>query len=146
AGRARRIADNQHHSPVEVSVMLETLVERSPALLIPLLAIGGTTLIFVVWIVGHYWCKSKRMEIESALKKDMLARQFTPADVERVLLAAAANPPERPSSGKETISDNEYYLVEKMLEEEYPAEEIERVVRAFKAGEKVSVPDERVMA
>ena len=125
--------------------MLETLVERSPALLIPLLAITGTGVVFVAWIVGHYWCKAKRLDVESALKKDMLARDFTPADIERVLLASSTNPPES-SSGKEVVSDNEYYLVEKMLDAEYPIEDIDRLVRAFKAGEKVTLPDERVMA
>jgi hypothetical protein len=126
--------------------MLETLVEREPALLIPIVALLGATLVFTVWIIAHSWCKSKQIESELALKKDMLAREFAPADIERVLLASANAAREEASAGKEAISDNEYYLVEKMLNEEYPVEEIERLVKAFKSGERVAKSEEIMSA
>jgi hypothetical protein len=92
-----------------------------------------------VWIVAHYWARVRRLEVEANLKRDMLARGMSAADIERVLLASAdADPEERPAE-KETICDNEYYLVEKMLEEERPVEEIERLVRAFKSGERTDI-------
>ena len=125
--------------------MFDVLFTEHPALLIPLLAILCLTLVFIVWIVSHNWRKARQIDLETALKKDMLAREFSAADVERVLLATAGRV--EPSSGKEPVSDNEYYLVEKMLEEKYPVEEIERLVRAFKSGQKVGAPgDERILA
>lgn len=127
--------------------MFDTLLNQYPALLIPILAILCVTLIFVSWILSHNWRKVKQLDAETALKKDMLLREFSAADVERVLMASAgsAQGPEE----KEAISDNEYYLVEKMLDEKYPVEEIERLVRAFKEGSKGPGPihfnRERVM-
>jgi hypothetical protein len=114
--------------------------DKQPALLIPILAIVCVTLVFVVWIVSHNWRKARQFDLEAALKKDMLARDFSAADVERVLQASAGRV--EPASGdKEPVSDNEYYLVEKMLDEKYPVEEIERLVRAFERPK-----DERITA
>lgn len=122
--------------------MLDTLVDKYPALLIPILAILCVTLVFVVWIVCHNWRKSKQFELEAALKRDMLARELSAADVERVLLASS----DRSEPASAAVSDNEYALVEKMLDEKYPVEEIERLVKAFKEGGKVSVTgDERII-
>jgi hypothetical protein len=126
--------------------MFDALLDKHPGMFIPVLAIVCTTVVFVVWIVVHNWRKARQLEVEAALKKDMLARQFTAADVERVLLATADRPEPVPDT-KEAVSDNEYALVEKMLEEKYPVEEIERLVRAFRSGGKAPVPgDERIMA
>src|SRR5262245_34733482 len=124
--------------------MLDKLIETNPALLIPILAVTGTTLVFTVWILMHNWRKARQTEIEANLKKDMLARDFSAADIERVLLASTSRADLEPVN-QETISDNEYYLIEKMLDAGYPTEEIARLVKAFKSGEKVTL-DERVTA
>ncbi|HEV3236331.1 MAG TPA: hypothetical protein VGZ25_05050, partial [Gemmataceae bacterium] len=42
---------------------------------------------------------------------------------------------------QKSISDNEYYLVEKLVDEGKSAEEIERIIRAVKAGGR-SAPSE----
>jgi len=115
--------------------MFEPLVEKNPALLIPILSVVGAAVVFLVWIIAHYWAKIRRMELEAALKKDMLNRGLSPAEIERVLLASATARPQQ----KEIVSDNEYHLVEKLVDAEYASDEIERVVRAFKLGEKVEV-------
>jgi hypothetical protein len=119
--------------------MLEALVDKQPALLIPILAILGASVVSLVWVVAHYWAKGRRMELETALKKDMLNRGLGAADIERILLASSDTDADERPAEKETITDNEYYLVEKMLDEEYPVEEIERLVRAFKSGEKTNI-------
>jgi hypothetical protein len=69
----------------------------------------------------------------------MLNRGLGADEIERILLASANATPEQLPPEKQTISDNEYYLVEKMLEAEYPVEEIEKLVRAFKSGEKTDI-------
>jgi hypothetical protein len=126
--------------------MFDALVQKNPALLIPILSIIGTALVFLVWIFAHYWAKVRRMELEAALKKEMLNRGLGAADIERVLAASSAARPADLPAEKETISDNEYYLVEKMLDEGRPVEEIERLVRAFKTGETPRIRSlERVM-
>jgi hypothetical protein len=119
--------------------MLEILVERQPALLIPLLSIVGAALVCLVWIVAHYWASARRLEVDANLKRDMLNRGLGAADIERVLLASSSSSPEERPAAKDPITDNEYYLVEKMLDEEYPVEEIERLVRAFKSGESTNI-------
>ena len=125
-------------------MMFDALVEKTPALLIPIFAILGTGLVFLVWIIAHHWHKVRQLEAETALKKDMLARDFAPADIERVLLASARRA--EAAESKETISDNEYYLVEKMLDDGHSVEDVERLVRAFKSGDRSAFPkDERVM-
>jgi hypothetical protein len=113
--------------------MIETLFSRQPALLIPILAVLGSAVVFTVWIIAHYWGRARQLEMEAALKQDMLNRGLSAADIERVLFASSRRD-EAPPEPTETISDNEYYLVEKMLEEGHSVEEIERLVRAFKDG------------
>jgi hypothetical protein len=90
----------------------------------------GTTLIFTVWIIAHYWKRVRQLDVETALKQDLINRGMAIADIERVLWASSGGPPA--SNPAEVISDNEYYLVEKMLDDGRPVEEIERLVRAFK--------------
>jgi hypothetical protein len=117
--------------------MLDTLVQTHPALLIPILSVVGTALVFLVWIVAHYWASARRMEAEVALKKDMLNRGMSADDILRVLQASAESPAAPAEKGP--VTDNEYYLVEKMLDAEYPVEEIERLVRALKSGERTGI-------
>lgn len=76
--------------------MFETLFQQTPALIIPVLAIVGTAIVFLVWIIAHYWHSSRRQELEAALKQDMLNRGLTPEEIERVLLASSAR--EQPSA------------------------------------------------
>jgi hypothetical protein len=111
--------------------MFEVLFSRQPGLFIPVLAIAVTGLVFVVWIIVHHWKSAKQIELDAALKQDMLNRGMTAADIERVLWASSSGPP-APESLTETITDNEYYLVEKMLDDGHGIEEIERVVAAFR--------------
>jgi hypothetical protein len=126
--------------------MLDVLAEKHAELLIPLVALVAAGVVFLVWIVAHYWASTRRLEVEANLKRDMLNRGLSAADIERVLLASA-NQDREPPAEKETISDNEYYLVEKMLDAEYPVEQIEKLVRAFKSGDKVRIGSlEKVMA
>ena len=40
--------------------MIETLFQREPALLIPVIAVLGTPLVFTVWILAHYWGRSRK--------------------------------------------------------------------------------------
>jgi hypothetical protein len=111
--------------------MFEILFQRYPALIVPVIALLGTTIVFTVWIIAHYMHALRRQELEASMKQDMLARGFATDEIERVLSASNAKPASV-SEKKESITDNEYYLVEKMLEEGHAIEDIERLVRAFK--------------
>jgi hypothetical protein len=114
--------------------MAEILFSRNPGLFIPVLAIAAAGVVFVVWIVVHHWSSAKQLDVDAALKQDMLNRGMSAADVERVLWASSSGPHGEPSP-QETITDNEYYLVEKMLDDGHGIEEIERVIRAFRGDE-----------
>jgi hypothetical protein len=116
--------------------MFETLFGKNPALLIPIVALLGATVVFTVWIIAHYWHGIRRQELEASLKQDMLNRGFGAEEIERVLVSTSARQ-EAPES-PETVTDNEYYLVEKMLEEGHTIEDIERLVRAFKQAKDAS--------
>jgi hypothetical protein len=119
--------------------MFETLFQREPALFIPVVALVGATIVFTVWLVAHYLNSARRQEIEAALKQDMLNRGMAAADIERVMLASSAREEPVASQKAETVSDNEYYLVEKMLDDGHSIEDVERIVRAFKEGKEGSV-------
>jgi hypothetical protein len=107
---------------------------RNPGLLIPCLAIAGGVLIAVVAILSSAWRKHRQAEIESALKQDMLNRGMSADEIVRVVRACAGEEP-APPEAKDPVSDNEYYLVEKLVEEGKSAEEIERIIRAVKSGD-----------
>ncbi|MFO0844390.1 MAG: hypothetical protein U0797_18670 [Gemmataceae bacterium] len=120
--------------------MFETLFQSNPALFIPVVSIVGTAIVFTVWLIAHYYSSTRRQEIEATLKQDMLNRGMTAADIERVMLASGSRDSTVEMQAKETISDNEYYLVEKMLDDGHAIEDVERVIRAFKEGKEGSVP------
>ena len=63
---------------------------------------------------------------------------MTAADIERVLWASSGGSPANAET-KETITDNEYALVEKMLDDGRPVEEIERLILAFKGNRSTAV-------
>jgi hypothetical protein len=115
--------------------MFEAIFYRQPSLIIPALALTGATIVCTVWILAYFWKRVRQIDVESSLKQDMLNRGLSAAEIERVLWASSDGPP-APSSpeAQEIISDNEYYLVEKLIEEGKTVEEIERLVRAFKGN------------
>lgn len=118
--------------------MFDSLVSQQPALLVPILSVIGAALVFLVWIIAHYWAAIRRVELEAGLKREMLNRGLAAADIERVLMASSAGRDE-PTEEKEAIGEYEHDLITKMLDAKYSAEEIERLVRAFKSGEKTDI-------
>jgi hypothetical protein len=104
---------------------------KNPELLIPLALTVCGALVGLVAILAHQWRAVRRAEMEAALKQDMLKRGLSAEEIERVL-RASEKPPEE-AAGEDPISDNEYYLVEKMVEEGRPAGDIERLVQALKS-------------
>ena len=44
------------------------------SVIVPVIALLGTTLVFVIWIVAHYWRAMRLQEMEVALKQDLLNR------------------------------------------------------------------------
>ena len=112
--------------------MTESAFSQQPALLIPIILFADVTVVFVVWIIASTWKRVRQLNIEASLKQDMLTRGLSAADIERVMGASSAGTPA--PEAKEVVTDNEYYLVEKMLDDGRPVEEIERLVRAFKGN------------
>jgi hypothetical protein len=102
-----------------------------PYYLVPTVAIVCATVVLLVAILCHNWRRARLNELEATLKQDMLNRGLPAADIERVLSASAANPPETPAA-PDPVSDNEYYLIEKLVDEGKSADDIERVLRAVR--------------
>jgi hypothetical protein len=120
--------------------MFETIFEKQPSLIVPVLFLCGATIVFTVWIIAAHWKRARQMEVEGSLKQDMLNRGLTVADIERVLWASSDGPQdEATDDAQKTITDNEYYLVEKMLDEGRSVEEIERLIRAFKGDSSTAI-------
>jgi hypothetical protein len=120
--------------------MFEAVFEKQPALIVPVLALSGSAVVFVVWIIAAHWKGVRQMDVEATLKQDMLNRGLSVADIERVLWASSDGPPrDTVDEAQKAITDNEYYLVEKMLDEGRSVEEIERLVRAFKGNSSTAI-------
>jgi hypothetical protein len=117
--------------------MLDTLFEKQPALIVPVVLFVGTTLVFLVWIVAHYWKRVREVEGETALKRDMLARGMSVDEIERVLVASG-----KAGKGDEVVSENEYGLIDKMLDLERPIEEIMELLRVLKGAK--ATPQETI--
>lgn len=117
--------------------MIEKLFAEDPALLIPIIMALCGALVGIVAILAHQWRNIRNAEVEAALKQDMLTRGLSVDEIERVVRAtnkSSKSKPEWARNKKDPISDNEYYLVEKLVDEGKSAEEIERIINAVKAG------------
>ena len=120
--------------------MLERLVESNPWLLLCLLGVVCLTLFLLTVIVRGFSNSSRKQTAELQLKQDMVAKGLPATDIERVLWVSSTNAPLRDGPlARENLSDNEYSLVEKMLDDGRDINDIERVVRAIK-GAPASAP------
>lgn len=104
----------------------------NPALVVPVVAILCGTMIAVCAILAFHRRLVRRTELEMALKKNMLERGFSAQQIEQVIRASAYEAAEQPGKA-ETVSDNEYYLVEKLIDEGKSIDDVERVLKACKA-------------
>jgi hypothetical protein len=66
--------------------VIEWLMSLGP-LAIPILAIVGGITIAIIAIVSSAWQKNRQVEVEAALKQDMLNRGMSAEDIERVIKA-----------------------------------------------------------
>lgn len=113
--------------------MFELLFRDYPALFIPCLAIAAVAVVGATWLVMHYTNGTRRLELETALKQDLLNRGLSPEEIERIVMASSRTEKGlSPVALNESMTPNEYALVEKMLHSGHSIEEIERVIRAFK--------------
>jgi hypothetical protein len=108
--------------------MLLQSFSTNPALCVPVVAIVCATIITVSAILAYHRRRTRLTELEVALKQDMLERGFSAEQIEQVLRASAG-----PVAKVETVSDNEYYLVEKLIDKGKSIEEVERTLKACKA-------------
>lgn len=67
--------------------MHEWLMSLGPEI-IPVIALVGGMLVAVVGILASVWHKTRRMELENALKQDMLNRGMSAEEIERVIKAS----------------------------------------------------------
>jgi hypothetical protein len=111
--------------------MLDGLTNH-PEYLIPISAIVGGCLVGLVAVLVCNWRMVRKAEVDAALKQDMLNRGLSVDQIERIIRAS----PDAPADGQkpDPVSDNEYYLIEKLVDEGRPVEEIERIVRACKGA------------
>jgi hypothetical protein len=73
---------------------------NNPELLIPTTFFVCTALVFMVWIIAQSWKRVRQLDIEGALKKEMLDRGMSAEDIERVIGASTGRSSVRPSEGK----------------------------------------------
>ena len=120
--------------------MIEKLIETNPYLLLPLFAILCGALIILTWIIAHYCYYTRQSALEARLKHDMLERGMSVEQIERVLWVSAENQP--PSANlpepADPVSDNQYAIVERMLDDDRDLGDIERLLRALQPGEKIA--------
>jgi hypothetical protein len=116
--------------------MIEKLIESGPGTVLSLAGIVCGAVVMLVAVVCHYSSETRRHAADVQLKRDLLAKGLGAADIERILWASSVNPPrsDRPRV-PETLSDNEHALVEKMLDDGWEMDDIERLVRALRAGQ-----------
>ena len=67
--------------------MYEWLRSLGPEI-VPVIALVGGMLVAVVGILAGVWHKNRRIELEIALKQDMLNRGMSAEDIERVIKAS----------------------------------------------------------
>jgi hypothetical protein len=115
---------------------------QHPNLVVPTVSVLCGSVVAVVWILCYYWSASRQAQLEVDLKRDMLTREMSAEDIERVLRASSDSSPEEEPGAPDPISDNQYALVEKMIDEGKSTEDIERLIRAFK--DPAGAPDARV--
>lgn len=124
--------------------MIERVIESAPWMLVPLTAIVSATLIAMVWIVSHYLYYARQASIEARLKHDMLERDLSVEEIERVLWVSGENQPAGQTSEEAPgpVSNNQLALVERLLEEGHDLEAIERLMRSLREGEsKLGITD-----
>jgi hypothetical protein len=124
--------------------MFDTLFSKDPGLIVPLVMAVVGALVGIVAIIAHQWRCMRQAEVEGALKQDMLNRGMSADEIERVIRVSNQPTAALDKAGhkaQESISDNEYYLVEKLVDESKSAEEIERIIRAVKAGGRSALPE-----
>jgi hypothetical protein len=68
--------------------MSEWLSQMHPALLVPILPILCGAIIAIVAIISSQWRKHRQTEMEISLKHDMLNRNFSAEEIERVVKAS----------------------------------------------------------
>jgi hypothetical protein len=78
--------------------MHELLFKMEPGQLIGLVAVAGGLVCGIVAIVMGVGLEMRRVELATALKKDMLERGMT-ADEIRIVMEAGSKIPERPCKG-----------------------------------------------
>jgi hypothetical protein len=95
----------------------------------------GALLLAAVAIVAHHWRQVRVAELQAALKRQMIERGISAADIDKVL--QAPNPPEETEDTEEAASftgnpaEDKTRLVSLLLDNSYEAEQIERILRAF---------------
>jgi hypothetical protein len=96
------------------------------------LVVGGL-LLAAIAVVAHHWRHVRVAELQLALKRQMLERGMSAADIEKVLHASAASHPAEPG-GEVCFTGNpaedKTKLVSILLDNGYEAEDIERILRA----------------
>jgi len=122
-----------------VEAFLQWLTANWWVLFVFILCFGGGTWAGVKYLFQQ-WQDGRRREYETELKRDMVAKGFAPADIERVLLASAL-PPEPGPEKRDGPGFDKARLVASLTEQGMDAKGIERVLHAL--GE---FPDEELPA
>jgi hypothetical protein len=113
---------------------MSQLFLQHPEYLVPVAAIVCGSVVALVAVILSQWRHVRQADLEASLKRDMLERGLGVDEIERVL-RASSTPAPAPAASSGPISDNEYYLVEKLVDEGKSADEIERVLRVFRSVE-----------
>jgi len=123
--------------------MGEILANFSPGQIIGLVAVTGGILLAAVSVMATQWRRVRIAELETALKQQMLEKGMSPAEIEKVVNASpGAEGGLVVSTGNENA--DRAVLVQRMVDEGYEGEDIERVLKAYQTP--VKKPEEKPVA
>ena len=111
--------------------MLELLNKFDAGQLIGLVGVIGGLLVAALAVVITQWRRVRLAEMETGLKQQMLEKGMSPAEIGQVMNASR----ERAAAGSVVSTGNEAAdkaaLVQRMVDEGYEGEDIERVLKAY---------------
>jgi hypothetical protein len=118
--------------------MNELLSRIGPDALVPLVALLGGAVVFIVWIIAHYWAKARHADLQASLKLELLRQGKTVDEIERILQVGIVPEdipaePASPGTSPPAIVD-EVSLVRLLTQEGYGAEDIETLLHMYQEG------------
>jgi SOS response regulatory protein OraA/RecX len=109
--------------------MSEFLAKFSGGEMIALVAVMIGPVVAIVAVVASQWRRVRIVEMEAALKQQMLDKGMSAAEIEKVMTASSNGVASISSTGNDAI--DKAALAQRMVDNGYEGADIERVLRAY---------------